>query len=605
MTRPQRTIALRLAEDLFVLGCGALLVLGSLVSFQAIAFGAPSSPSLKDSTLDPIAAIDRIIRATWQEHNIRPAAPATDAEWCRRVYLDLIGRVPTIDELQRYLSDKARTRNRDLVDRLLSAEYEQEYARHWTSVWANLLVGRTGGRENRTMIHRPSLEDYLRAALQENQAYDKLAYELINATGSTDPSAEDFNGAVNFLIDKMADNGIQATARTSQLFLGVAVQCTQCHDHQFNEYRQDQFWGLNAFFRQARAEEIRKDERRYGRLVNRDFGGAERRPGQDPRQEVFLEMRKGQLVDRDQDDLYEAALTYEQRNGQVASTFPVFLDGRTLKEEFAERGLDYGNSGLLEHVDRRRELAKLILESRQFEQAIVNRLWGYFFGYGFTKPVDDMGPHNPTSHPELLDALGGAFRHSGFNLKLLIRWIVLSEPYSLSSRIRRDNEADAPAEGTSPRFSRFYLRQMLPEQLYESLLVVTEADATLEKQEREAKKAQWMRQFSTAFGTDEGGESTTFNGTIPQALMMMNGELVRRACSIESGSFLDRIASDPRLSNREKFRHLYRTALGRNPTREETQACNQLLDARGGNVVNTLQDIWWAVLNSNEFILIH
>ena len=107
-------------------------------------------------------------------------------------------------------------------------------------------------------------------------------------------------------------------------------------------------------------------------------------------------------------------------------------------------------------------------------------MWGHFLGYGFTKPVDDIGPHNTPSHPELLDELGLAFRNAKFDLKQLMRWIVLSEPYSLSSRMTKRNEADDPTLGARPMFSHFYLRQMEAEQLYESLLVATAADETVE-----------------------------------------------------------------------------------------------------------------------------
>jgi len=181
----------------------------------------------------------------------------------------------------------------------------------------------------------------------------------------------------------------------------------------------------------------------------------------------------------------------------------------------------------------------------------------------------------------------------------------LSDPYALSSRIGRGNAKDDPALGIAPQFSRFYVRQMQAEQLYESLLVSTRADATLEKDRRSDLKERWLRQFNTAFGTDDGAEATTFNGSIPQTLMLMNGELVRRACSTGSGSFLDTIANDESLSNRKKIGYLYRAALARRPSKEETKVCNALLASRKGDVVGTLQDIWWAVLNSNEFILVH
>ncbi len=190
-------------------------------------------------------------------------------------------------------------------------------------------------------------------------------------------------------------------------------------------------------------------------------------------------------------------------------------------------------------------------------------------------------------------------------MKRLARWIVLSEAYGLSSRAGEGQGEDDPAAGKTPLFGRFYLRQMEAEELYESLLAATQADAGLKGFDREAMKSQWLEQFSTAFGNDEKAESTTFNGSIPQALTLMNGDLVRRACTTDAGGFLDRVANYQRLSDREKINYLYRAALGRRPGKDETRVCNELLAARGGDVVETLADVWWAVLNSNEFILVH
>jgi hypothetical protein len=154
-------------------------------------------------------------------------------------------------------------------------------------------------------------------------------------------------------------------------------------------------------------------------------------------------------------------------------------------------------------------------------------------------------------------------------------------------------------------FSRFYLRQMEAEQLYESLIVATAADNTYSRKESGDMKEKWLRQFSQAFGTDENDESTTFNGSIPQALALMNGELVRRATGNQPGSMLARVAMDPKRDNAEKIRYLYMAGLARVPTRQELNISNELLVARGGNVGAALQDIWWAVLNTNEFILNH
>lgn len=562
------------SPSLRIIAVAGLLIALALASNGDAAYG---------DQLSQVQLINDGVAQAWKDHGLAPSRAAEDGEWCRRVYLDVIGRVPTVDELQAYLADRKRDKRERLVDRLLGTEYRDEYVRYWTSVWTNLLIGRTGGTERRSLTNRDGMEQYVREALEYNKPYDRMAYELITATGSCDPDKPEFNGATNFLADKLAENGVQATAKTSQIFLGMAVQCTQCHNHPFNEYGQNQFWELNAFFRQARVERTREEDRRRrfsGRVVNQDF--------------------RGETGDPDKADLF-----YELRNGQLKVAYPVFVDGSSLAEKYADQGEDFGDHGQLEDVDRREELAKLVLASREFDRAIVNRMWGRFFGYGFTKPVDDIGPHNTPSHPELLDDLGQAFRAAEFDLKQLIRWITLSEPYNLSSRVTKRNEDDDPALGARPMFSHFYLRQMEPEQLYESLLVATAADATIEDAQRDTVRRRWLNQFSTAFGTDDDAEASTFNGTIPQALMLMNGPLISRATSYRSGSMLARIADDPKMDNLERIHYLYLAAFARQPTRKEIYLSNQLVAANDGRVRRAMQDIWWALLNSNEFILIH
>jgi hypothetical protein len=546
-----------------------------------------TEPSVGKKPIDfghpQVAIINDVIHKGWSDHGLVPSKAATDGEWCRRVFLDLIGRVPKVEELQQYLADRSRDKRRRLVDRLLGDEYAEEYARNWTTIWTNLLIGRTGGTERRSLTDRDGMQQYLHGAFLYNKPYNELAKELITATGSCRPGDEDFNGAANFLADKMEEGGLQATAKTAQIFLGMAVQCTQCHNHPFNEYKQNQFWELNAFFRQTRVERVPVgDDRRsdYGRVVDGDFRG-------------------------ESGDAEKAEIYYELRNGKMKVAYPVFVDGTSLAAIYAKRGEDFGDRGYLADINRRQELAKLILASREFDRAIVNRMWAHFLGYGFTKPIDDIGPHNPPSHPELLDGLGTAFRSNGFDLKKLMRWIVLSEPYSLSSQINSRNNDDDPSLGARPQFSRFYLRQMEAEQLYESLLVATSAERTFSREDRNDAKDRWLQQFTTAFGTDENDEATTFNGSIPQALTLMNGDLVQRATGNDRGSMLARVAGNANLDNAEKIRYLYLAALSRLPTRQELNISNELLVARGGDVGAALQDIWWALLNTNEFILNH
>lgn len=569
---------------------GALLLLSLAVLDRSAVCVAQSSEAAKTSSLaketststdeQVIAYINRIIKQGWADNGVTPSPPATDSEWVRRLYLDLFGRVPSVDEANEYLSMRGSDRKAKLVDKLLySDSHAEDYARNWMTIWTNILIGRTGGNDNRSMVSRSGMQQYLRRAFLRNKPYDEMVFDLVSAQGHNTPGEKDYNGAVNFLLDNLQENATPATAKTARIFLGMQVQCTQCHNHPFNDWKQDSFWGFNAFFRQTRATRTGERRERDARLEDRDFAGEDNDPA-------------------------KAAIFYELRNGLLKVAYPTFVDGTPIDA-----------NGHVSQVNRRTELARLIRSSPYMGQAIANRMWGHFFGYGFTKPVDDMGPHNPPTHPELIERLGRDVASHGYDLKQLTRWIVLSEPYALSSRMNLRNKdhtvsgkekfKDDPLMGDKPLFSHFYLRQMQAEQLYESLLVATEAHKTRGSfEDQEKTKSQWLQQFSTAFGTDEGDEATNFNGTIPQSLMMMNGELVKKATSGEKGSYLERLASS-NMKDTDKISHLYMAALTRKPTRMEVAIAQQAWIARKGKTVQALEDVFWVLLNSNEFILVH
>ncbi|HVX11199.1 MAG TPA: DUF1549 domain-containing protein [Pirellulales bacterium] len=549
----------------------------------------PSALSTSATTDAQVTAyINAVLKSHWSDAGVRPSPAATESEWCRRVYLDCIGRIPTVEELEVFLIDNRRDKRRKLVERLLDDDlYLETYARFWTTLWTNILIGRTGGMEPDSPVYREGLQQFLRRSFLTNKPYNQFVYELVSAKGTNRPvevaSAEaPYNGAVNFLLQHMQERATPATAKTAQVFLGLQVQCTQCHNHPFNHWKQSRFWELNAFFRQAREEQVTTDgQPKVVRLLDGDFAGEGASSGAG--------------------DRFAEAEVYFERNGILQVAYPTFVDGTAIDP-----------NGMVSVVDRRLELARLVSRSDELKQAIVNRMWGHFFGYGFTKPVDDLGPHNPPSHPELLARLADEFAGHGYDLKRLIRWITLSDAYALSSKFgpKLGNAADDPTLGNAPLFSHFYVRQMSAEQLYESLLVATGAHRTLaDYEEQQRLKDRWLEQFAIAFGTDENDEATTFDGTITQTLVMMNGELTRQATNGESGSFLSQVAMKSERTGKPEraaaLNELYLAALARRPSRAEVQVANDLLVAQSGNTTTALEDIWWALLNSNEFILNH
>jgi hypothetical protein len=558
---------------------GGLTVALTLAIAVQSAFGqaakGPAKAGPTDHGIAQVGEINKQIRQVWLDNQMSPSPPASDHEWCRRLFLDVLGRVPSVAELRAFVASREPDKKAKLVDKLLQDEvYLEEYARNWTTIWTNILIGRTGGTEQNTLINREGMQKYLRDTFASNKPYDQMVREIVSATGSTTPGEPNFNGATNFYVMKLDENAAQATAMTAKIFLGLQVQCTQCHNHPFNDWKQQKFWEFNAFFRQTKANRKQMPGMRMVQsvdLVNVDFKGEDRGGSAN-----------------------EAIIFYELRNGLLSSAFPVFVDGK-----------EGSRSGNASYANRRNELANMIVGSEYMEKTIANRMWHHFLGYGFTKPIDDMGPHNTPTHPELLDYLGKEVRKANFDLKQLMKWIALSEAYSLSSRITPANKGDDPLLGETPKFTHFYLRNMRAEELYESLIVATEAEKTKgDYAEQEKLKSQWLQQFNQTFGNDEGDEQTTFNGTIPQALMMMNGDLVKKAVSTDSGSFLQKVAGS-NMRPADKIDFLFQSALGRSPNGDEVLAANQLMVLRGGNSAAALQDIFWAALNSNEFILQH
>jgi len=513
------------------------------------------------------------IEKQWSENQISPSAKATSGEWVRRVYLDLLGRIPTVAELQDFQKQSRKPDARlELVRKLLYDDaYTAEFARNWSTIWTNLLIGRNGGNERNSLINRDGMQKYLRDSFARNRPYNAIVRELLTADGTTQPGLEDFNGAVNFLAMKLNEKAAQATADTSRIFLGKQVQCTQCHDHPFNEWKQNQFWELNAFFRQTvplRRFEEGTNMVRHVHLTDQDFAGE----GRDPD---------------------EAEVYFELRDATLQAAYPKFIDGKEISNR----------SGRLETVNRRQELAKFVVDSEELPRAIVNRMWGHFFNHGFTKPVDDMGPHNPPTHPALLNYMAEQFKANSYDLKLLMEWITTSEPYALSSRMEKSNKIDDPSKGERPLFSHYYVRQMRAEELFDSLITATRADRMENKSSVDRTRREWLKQFVIAFGNDEGTEGSTFDGTITQALVLFNGKLTRQALSGKPNSVLSRLTA-ANAPFEKKVDQLFLASLSRKATSNEQQAAKQLVQRRG-KTLDGLQDLWWAVLNSNEFILNH
>ena len=189
-----------------------------------------------------ISFINEQIRQGWTDNEIEPSEVAGDGEWVRRVYLDIVGHVPPMEEIEKFLADKDKAKRSKLIDKLLD---EPAYVRHWTTVWTNLTIG----QQTPMRVSRKGMQKFFREAFTKNRPWNEIVTDIVSAEGEFEE-----NGAVNYLLAQMQmpDEGVQATAKTTRLFMGMQVQCTQCHNHPFNDWQQRQFWEFNTFFRQLR-----------------------------------------------------------------------------------------------------------------------------------------------------------------------------------------------------------------------------------------------------------------------------------------------------------------------------------------------------------------
>lgn len=503
-----------------------------------------------------IQEINSQIRSTWKDNEVEPSPLADDSEWMRRVYLDIVGHIPPVEEVEKFLGDKDKAKRTKLIDRLLD---DPAYTRNWTTIWTNLCIGQQTPRR----VSRDGMQKFFREAFGKNRPWKDVVADLVVAEGHYEE-----NGAVNFLLAQMQDqdDGVQMTAKTTRLFMGMQVQCTQCHDHPFNDWKQDQFWQFNSFFRQTAKVDHRKFDPKSGRMVD-DFS---------------------EIVERD----FSGPVYFEKRSGLMKVAYPVYMG----------QEIDPGSS-----TDRRKELARLMTtgERPMIAVAYMNRLWAHFFGFGFTSPIDDISTHIPVTHPALFDRLADEFVKSGYDCKQAMRWIANSEPYNLTSRSTKKNTRDNPAIGEAALFTHVYVKPMTAEQLYDSLIVATSAHKSGRSgwEQAEVQRREWLQQFVRTFGTDDGGESSSFDGTIPQALMMMNGALVRDAVSFKAGSQLHELLTG-KGNELQKVQRLYLTSLGRMPTKPELGTAQKFLKGNRDQLV-VYQDLFWALLNSNEFIFNH
>jgi hypothetical protein len=507
----------------------------------------PSRPSL---TAEQLAErIDAELSQSWTKAGIQPAQPATDAEFLRRVYLDLNGRIPPVAVVRSFLSDQRSAKRVEIVETLLA---RGAHAAHLANTWRDqMLAGAAGNLEARQYI--PQFDMWLKLRFAAGTPYDQIVGELLTTTpsrqamravrpGPAAPSPLAFYEANQRKPEQLA-------ASTSRVFLGVQVQCAQCHNHFFADWKQEQFWSLAAFFSGIEADAA------AGNPLEKVFGS-----------------RKLKIPDTD---------TYVE---------PQFLDGTSP---------DWSSG-----QSRRAMLAQWITspENPWFAKAAVNRLWEHFFGRGFVHPVDDLDPANKPSHQELFDELAAQFTLHQYDVKYLIRAITLTKAYQLSSRGQSKDEDLA-------HFARIPLRRMTGDQLLDSIVQATGY------RERSSPRSQFViddglgsvrAEFQAKF-SEQSLPRTEAETSILQALAMMNGKLIGDVVNLKTSETLVAVADSPFFDTRGRIEALFLATFSRPPEPEELEKLAAYVDSGGPTKDGkaALADVFWALLNSAEFVLCH
>ncbi len=535
------------------------------LTFSALALLlAGTSPAFADELLPsgkPIEeVVDHYIDARLRQQGVTPAPQADDANLVRRLTLDLAGRIPTAAEARAYVASNDSGKRVKLVERLMGSP---GFVRHQADAFDVMLMG-TGTNRGR------SLNDYLTRALKENRPWDRIFRELVL------PDERDAaqKGASEFLRSRIMDLD-RLTSEVSVVFFGVNVSCAQCHDHpKVDDWKQDHFYGMKAFFNRTFDNGGFLAERDYGEVRFKTTKGQEKlakmmfltgRGVDDPagtRKPTGEEQRKER-------ELFEAAK--RKRQPPPAPKF-------SARAKLVETALQPGQSDF-------------------FARAIVNRLWHRVFGHGLVMPLDQMHSANEPSHPELLQWLACDLVEHRYDLRRLVRGLVLSKAYARSSRWEG---------GPAPRpnlFAVARLRPLTPMQLATSLRLATADPSSLPaslKPEEFEKRIEQMESSARGFARDFEQPGDDFQVSVIEALLFSNSDRIQRDLLADGG---DRLIGRLKQikDTKELIDVVVRNVLSRASTEEEQRLLGDYLKRRADRPVEACRQMVWALLTGSEF----
>ena len=502
--------------------------------------------------------VDKLVNTKLRKLRVQPSELCTDAEFMRRAALDICGIVPTVDELNGFVADSDPAKREKYVDALLDRE---EFVEMWVMKWSELLQIRS----TQQVSYKSTLLYYnwLKERISNNVPIDEMVRELLTSEGGTFT-----NPATNYYQTEQVT--LKVAENAAQVFLGMRIQCAQCHNHPFDRWTMDDYYGFSAFFAQIK-----------------------RKRGSDPREMVVFDAGRGEMK------------------------HPV--GGRVMPPKFL--GGDLPDT---KKKDRRKVLADWLVakENPFFAKNLANIVWAHFLGRGIVDEVDDVRISNPASNPELLDELAKRFAESDYDMKKLVRDICTSRTYQLSTQTNPTNELD------ERNFSHAPLRRIRAEVLLDVISQITETDNKFRGLPRGARAVQiadgnTSNYFLTTFGRAKRESvcscEVKMEPNLSQALHLINGQTVHKKIIV--GKLIPRLRKAGK-SIDETLDEIYQRCLSRSPTDAERDAIRaewelaktELADSNGAELApetvdkfqtTFLEDIFWAVLNSREFVFNH
>jgi hypothetical protein len=516
--------------------------LGKAVAARIAVVAQPPQPDYPQT--QPNNFIDDLVFAKLHRLNIVPSRLSSDSEFLRRLYLDTIGVLPNLDETQEFLRSEDTNKRAKLIDRLIA---RPEFAAVWATRFADLFrtglldQGHKGGR---------LMYNWLRKSVMEDKPYNRFATELLTASGQLK-----FNPTANFYYVTEFSEPENIATNISQVFLGVRLECARCHNHPWEKWTQDDFWGFAAFF---------------GRMGVKD--------------------------------------TYENDESQILLKIKGEVIHPKTKKPIGPKYLDGPSEQETPDGDIRERLASWMVAPGNpwFSRAIVNRVVKHYLGRGLVEPVDDFRVTNPASNQALLDALANDFVENGYHLKHLARLILNSRAYQLSSEPNETNRGD------QINYSHYYVRRLMAEQLADSITQVT---GVPEKYPGYMLGTRAMEipqgapsYFLATFGRMKAREVICDRDSQPdmaQAMHLISGETLLRQTTAKNGN-LDRWLADGSLTDEDIVRRLFVAAVVREPDRSEMASALAPLAAKGAESRRqAFEDVLWSIFNSKEFLFNH